>query len=592
MLRVKCNALTVSFGSFVTEPTASAPLHGFMARFRPFFLSAAGFSLVVNVLLLTPALFMLQMFDRVLTSRSTETLIMLLVLAVGALVFMAYLDMIRARLLTAAAVTLEKRLGPEVLGEMIRRSASPGRGEAMHGLRDVNTLRSFLTGPGIVAIFDAPWVPVYIIIIFLFHPWLGSLALGGALFLFTLAIANERFSRRPLEAMQLDSRSAGRFAEQSLVNAEVARALGMEAGLARGWASLSRKSLENQLRASRAGSALTSLTRFTRQVLQVAMLSTGAYLVIDQQATSGVMIAATILLSRALAPVESAIAGWKGMVDARSAYGRLQKLLEATAQAEAATELPPPLGALSVERVVFGFRGQDRPVIKQISFEMPAGQALAIVGPSAAGKSTLARLIVGIWKPAVGVVRLDGADISSWPRERLGPYVGYLPQDVELFGGTVSQNIARMGEVNSAAVIEAAQQANVHELILRLPQGYDTPIGEAGAFLSAGQRQRVALARALYGKPRLVVLDEPNSNLDGEGETALIEAIRRLKSEGTTVIIITHRGKLLTSMDRILVLREGTIEKLGTPAEVFASAQRRAVEGSPSVVAGQILPRA
>jgi len=562
-----------------------------MSRFRPFFLSAAGFSLIVNLLMLAPALFMLQVFDRVLTSRSTETLIMLLVLVVGALLFMAYLDMIRSRLLTAAAVTLEKRLGPEVLGEMIRRSASPGASEVSHGLRDVNTLRAFLTGPGILAVFDAPWVPIFVIIIFLFHPWLGSLALAGALILLTLAIANERFSRRPLEAMQIESRLAGRFAEQSIVNAEVARAHGMEGGLARGWANLSRKSLEKQLQASRSGSALTSTSRFMRQVLQVAMLATGAYLVIDQQTTSGVMIAATILLSRALAPVETAIAGWKGMVDARSAYERLKKLLESDGRAEAVTELPPPSGALNVERVVFGFRGQDRPIIKQISFEVPAGQALAIVGPSAAGKSTLARLIVGLWRPAVGVVRLDGADISSWPRERLGPYVGYLPQDVELFAGSVSQNIARMGEVDSAAVIEAARQAQVHDLILRLPQGYDTPIGEGGAFLSAGQRQRVALARALYGKPRLVVLDEPNSNLDGEGEAALIEAIRRLKDDGVTLIIITHRGKLLTSMDRILVLREGTIEKLGSPAEVFASAARRAPDVQPSVIAGQILPR-
>jgi len=562
-----------------------------MSRFRPFFLSAAGFSLIVNLLMLAPALFMLQVFDRVLTSRSTETLIMLLVLVVGALLFMAYLDMIRSRLLTAAAVTLEKRLGPEVLGEMIRRSATPGASEVTHGLRDVNTLRAFLTGPGILAVFDAPWVPIFVIIIFLFHPWLGSLALAGALILLTLAIANERFSRRPLEAMQIESRLAGRFAEQSIVNAEVARAHGMEGGLARGWANLSRKSLEKQLQASRSGSALTSTSRFMRQVLQVAMLATGAYLVIDQQTTSGVMIAATILLSRALAPVETAIAGWKGMVDARSAYERLKKLLESDGRAEAVTELPPPSGALNVERVVFGFRGQDRPIIKQISFEVPAGQALAIVGPSAAGKSTLARLIVGLWRPAVGVVRLDGADISSWPRERLGPYVGYLPQDVELFAGSVSQNIARMGEVDSAAVIEAARQAQVHDLILRLPQGYDTPIGEGGAFLSAGQRQRVALARALYGKPRLVVLDEPNSNLDGEGEAALIEAIRRLKDDGVTLIIITHRGKLLTSMDRILVLREGTIEKLGSPAEVFASAARRAPDVQPSVIAGQILPR-
>jgi len=575
----------------ITEPSRQVPLQGLASRFRPFFLSAAGFSLIVNVLMLAPALFMLQVFDRVLSSHSEETLVMLLLLVVGALIFMAYLDMIRSRLLTAAAVTLEKRLGPEVLGEMIRRSAAPGRSEAAHGLRDVNTLRAFLTGPGIIAVFDAPWVPIFVLIIFLFHPLLGLLALAGAIILFALAIANERFSRRPLEAMQLDSRLAGRFAEQSIVNAEVARALGMEGGLARGWAEMSRNSLEKQLQASRSGSALTSTTRFMRQSLQILMLATGAFLVIDQQATPGVMIAATLLLSRALAPVESAIAGWKGMVDARSAYARLSKLLEPDGRAEAVTELPPPTGAVSVERVVFGFRGQDRPVIKQISFELTAGQALAIVGPSAAGKSTLARLIVGIWKPMVGVVRLDGADISSWPRDRLGPYVGYLPQDVELFAGSVSQNIARMGEVDSAAVIEAARQARVHDLILRLPQGYDTPIGEGGAFLSAGQRQRVALARALYGKPRLVVLDEPNSNLDGEGEMALIEAIRQLKAEGATLVIITHRGKLLTSMDRILVLREGVIEKLGPPAEIFASAPRRVPEAQPSVIAGQILPR-
>lgn len=574
-----------------TEPPRPAPLHGFLSRFRPFFLAAAGFSLIVNVLLLAPALFMLQVFDRVLTSRSMETLIMLFTLVIGALLFMAYLDMIRSRLLTAAAVTLEKRLGPRVLAEMIRRSASPGAGDAMHGLRDVNSLRGFLTGPGILAIFDAPWVPVYVVIIFLFHPWLGLLAFGGAAALFILAVANEKLSRHPLEAMQSESRRAGRFAEQGIVNAEVARALGMVDGLTRGWEGHSRKGLEYQLQASRAGSLLTSTTRFLRQGLQIMMLATGAYLVIDQQTTSGVMIAATLLLSRALAPVESAIAGWKGMVDARSAYARLQKLFEPDDRVEAVTELPPPKGSLSVERVVFGFRGQDRPIIKQISFDIPAGQALAIVGPSAAGKSTLARLIVGLWKPAIGVVRLDGADISSWPRERLGPYVGYLPQDVELFAGSVSQNIARMGEVDSEAVIEAARQANVHDLILRLPQGYDTPIGEGGAFLSAGQRQRVALARAVYGKPRLVVLDEPNSNLDGEGEAALIDAIHRLKKEEVTIVVITHRGKLLTSMDRILVLRDGMIEKLAPPAEIFAAAARRTAETQPPVVAGQIHPR-
>ena len=573
------------------DSPAAPSLHAFAARFQPYFVSAAAFSLVLNVLMLVPALFMLQVFDRVLTSRSIETLVMLMVLSVGALLFMAYLDVIRARLLTAAAVSLEKLLGPRVLADMIRRNAAPGAGEALHGLRDVNALRAFLTGPGILSLFDSPWAVIYVLIIFLFHPLLGAVALSGALIMFALGMLNEKLSRQPLEAMQLESRKAGRFADQSIANAEVARALGMVESLARGWEGHSRKGLENQLQANRAGSVLTSTTRFMRQFLQVAMLAAGAWLVIEQAATAGVMIAATILLGRALAPVETAIAGWKGLVDARSAYARLNQILAAEPRDEGLTKLPAPKGALSVERAIFGFRGQERPVIKQVSFRLSVGNALAIVGPSAAGKSTLARLIVGLWKPLSGTVRLDNADIAAWPRARLGPYVGYLPQDVELFAGTVSQNIARMGEVDSAAVVEAAKWANVHEMILRLPQGYDTPIGEGGAFLSAGQRQRVALARALYGKPCLVVLDEPNSNLDAEGETALIEAIRRMKAESVTLVVVTHRGRLLTVMDQILVLHDGVIEKLGPPAEVLARLGQRAAEGQPGVVAGQIQPK-
>jgi PrtD family type I secretion system ABC transporter len=568
--------------------TASS-LHAFASRFRPHFVAAAGFSLVINVLMLVPALFMLQVFDRVLTSRSAETLIMLSLLAVGALVIMAYLDVIRARLLTASAVYLERLLGPRLLADMIRRGADPGRREALHGLRDVGALRTFLTGPGILALFDAPWAPVYVLVIYLFHPLLGAVALAGTVIMLVLAVFNEKLSRRPLEAMQLDARRAGRFADQSIGNAEVARALGMVENLARGWEGLSRKGLENQLDANRSASMLTSATRFMRQFLQVAMLGAGAWLVIDQQTTSGVMIAATILLSRALAPVETAIAGWKGLVDARAAYARIEQMIAEMPNEEAATELPAPNGALSVERVVFGFRGQDRPVIKQVSFRLEPGQTLAIVGPSAAGKSTLARLIVGLWKPAMGTVRLDNADISAWPRKRLGPYVGYLPQDVELFAGTVSQNIARMGEVDSAAVVEAGRRAHVHDMVLRLPQGYDTPIGEGGMFLSAGQRQRIALARALYGSPKLVVLDEPNSNLDVEGEAALAEAVSRLKAAKVTLVIITHRSRLLTSVDRILLLRDGVVEKFGPPAEMLV--RPAPAEPRTAVVAGQIFPK-
>lgn len=564
----------------------------FVKRFRPFFWYAALFSLVINMLMLMPALFMLQVYDRVVTSRSHETLVMLLVLTLGALLFMAFLDVVRSRLLARSGVALEKLLGPSVLNEMVRRSAAPGNREPMHGLRDVGALRAFLTGPGIVALFDSPWVPVYVAIIWLFHPLLGLIAAGGAVILFLLAYLNEKLSRRPLEAMQLESRRAGRYADQSVGNAEVAGALGMVENLSRGWHALSRSVLALQLKASRHASLFTSLTRFMRQALQILMLGVGAYLVIEQVSTPGVMIAATILLGRALAPVESAIAGWKGLVDARSAYARLDKTLAEAPAIDPGIALPPPGGSLAVERVIFGFRGQDRPVIKGVSFALDAGETLAIVGPSAAGKSTLARLLVGVWKPAAGVARLDGADVSHWPRAQLGPFIGYLPQDVELFGGTVSENIARLGEADSTAVIEAAKRANAHDMILRLPQGYDTPIGDGGAFLSGGQRQRVALARALYGCPKFVVLDEPNSNLDNEGETALLEAIRKLRSEGVTVVVITHRPTLLAAMDKVMLLRDGVVERFGLAEEILAPLKAKAAETkTPAVIAGQIMPK-
>ncbi|MCU0896782.1 MAG: type I secretion system permease/ATPase [Burkholderiales bacterium] len=559
----------------------------FLARFRPFFVYAALFSLVMNLLMLVPALFMLQVYDRVITSRSVETLVMLLVVTVGALLFMAYLDMIRARLLSSSAVALEKLLGPRVLADMVRRGIVPGARDSLYGLRDVGALRTFLTGPGIVALFDAPWVPIYLVVIALFHPLLGAIALAGAIALLAIAWLTEKMSRKPLEATQLEARKAGRFAEQSIANAEVAGALGMIDNLRAGWEKLSRRGLKHQLEASRSTSALSSLSRFLRQFLQTIILATGAWLVIEQQATSGVMIAAAILMGRALAPIEQAIAGWKSLVEARAAYGRLDKAL-AAAPAAAATELPAPTGALSVERVVFGFRGQERPIIKGVSFDLAPGDVLAIVGPSAAGKSTLARIIVGVWPPASGVVRLDGADIAKWPHERLGPHIGYLPQNVELFAGTVSENIARMGEIDSEAVIRAAQRANAHDMILHLAHGYDTPIGEGGSFLSAGQRQRVALARALYGNPKLIVLDEPNSNLDNDGETALIEAVRELKAENVTVIVITHRTTLLAVADKVMVLREGAVEKLGPINEVLGPMRPHGKSAPATILTGSV----
>jgi PrtD family type I secretion system ABC transporter len=564
----------------------------FVAQFRVYFVAAAFFSLAINVLMLAPALFMLQVFDRVVSSRSVETLVMLLVLTLLALLAMAYLDAVRARLLARAAIRLERLLGPRVLARMLHQSAHANRTLSLHGLRDVNALRTFLTGPGVIAIFDAPWVPLFVAIIFLFHPLLGAVALGGALLLLALTVLNEKLSRRSLEAMQSDARTAGRFVDQSLGNAEVVGALGMAGNVTQDWREKSDKVLQSQFEANQIGSFLSSTTRFLRQILQVVMLAVGAWLVIEQHATIGVMIAATIILGRALAPVEALIAGWKSLIEARGAYDRLAKVIASEPGAPDPMTLPPPKGALAVDNVVFGFCGQDPPIIRRVSFQLAPGTSLAIVGPSAAGKSTLARLMVGVWHPNAGAVRLDGADIRSWPRERLGPYIGYLPQNVEIFGGSVSRNIARMGEVDSEEVIRAAMRANAHEMILALPRGYDTPVGEGGTLLSAGQRQRLALARALYGSPPLVVLDEPNSNLDTAGEGALADAMHQLKAAGATLVVITHRVPLLAMVDKVMVLRQGAVEKFGTLAEVLPRAGPTAVaDGTQSIVAGKFAPR-
>jgi PrtD family type I secretion system ABC transporter len=562
----------------------------FLAQFRDHFLSAAVFSLVINMLMLAPALFMLQVFDRVVSSRSVETLVMLFVLTLMALLVMAYLDAIRTRLLARAAMKLERLLGPRILTSMLRQSARSNRAQSLHGLRDINALRSFLTGPGVVAIFDVPWVPLFIALIFLFHPLLGAVALGGALLLVSLTVLNERLARRSIEAMQTDARLAARFVDQSLGNAEVVGALGMVDNVTQDWSEKSQKVMQSQFEANQIGSFLTSTTRFLRQMLQVVMLAAGAWLTIEQLATPGVMIAATIILGRALAPIESLTAGWKSLVEARSAYQRLAKVIESEPNEPAAMKLPAPKGALSVENLLFGFRGQELPVIRRVSFALAPGESLAIIGPSAAGKSTLARLLVGVWHPISGAVRLDGADIRSWPRERLGPHIGYLPQDVEIFAGTVAENIARLGQVDSEEVIKAATRANAHEMVLALPQGYDTPVGEGGMLLSAGQRQRLALARALYGNPRLVVLDEPNSNLDTRGEAALADCIRLLKAEGVTLVAITHRLPLVSAVDKVMVLMHGAIQKFGTLAEVLPRTSRPP-DAAQNVVAGKIGPR-
>jgi PrtD family type I secretion system ABC transporter len=542
-----------------------------IARFRPFFFYAGLFSLAINVLLLVPPLYMLQVFDRVITSRSQETLLALTVAALAALALMAALDVLRARLLATAGIALDRKLGPRVLEGVLSRL---GGADFANGLRDVHTLRSFLVGNGVLAIFDAPWLPIFLLIIFLFHPLMGVIAVIGALSMWLLAFLNERFARRPLERVQTEGRRASRFLDMSSRNAEVIGALGMLPAVTRRWMTLNDAVLREQVNASAVGGRFSGWTKFARQLIQTAMLGAGAYLVVDQHVSPGVMIAATILLGRALAPVEMLVASWRGLVEARAAWVRLDKLLAANPRPPASTELPAPSGGLEVDRVVFALPKSDRPIIRGASFGVAPGESLGVIGPSASGKSTLARLLVGVWQPISGVVRIDGADVATWPREKLGPHIGYLPQDVELFTGTVAENIARLGEPEPGRVIQAAQRAHAHDLILRLGKGYDSEVGDGGQALSPGQRQRIALARALYGNPRLVVLDEPNANLDHDGEQALLHALHDLKQEGVTVIIIAHRPSLLGGVDKLLVLREGAIEAFGPRNEIMQRVTR------------------
>lgn len=540
-----------------------------------YFLLAGTFSLAINLLFLTFPIFLLQVYDRVLTSRSEETLVMLVIAALIALATMGALDAVRARLLIRAGVRLDARLSSRVFKALVERSVFPAAGGARaQPLRDLDNFRQVVTGNGVHALFDAPWVPIYIAVIFLIHPLLGVIALGGAVLLFALALINEFATRKPLKAANTALLSNYAFTEVNLRNAEVVQALGMFQALKARWLQERQTVLGHQAVASDRAALITSISKVLRLFLQVAILGAGAALAIQQLITPGAMFAGMILLSRALMPVEQAIAAWRPLMSARESVRRVNALLADHPPREAGMPLPQPAGRLAVERVIFVPPGTDRPALKQVSFALAPSEALGIIGPSAAGKSTLARLLVGVWQPAAGSVRLDGADVSAWDRVDFGRHVGYLPQDVELLAGTIHENIARFGEARSEDVIDAAEKADVHQMILHLPEGYDTEIGEGGAVLSAGQRQRIALARALFGKPRLVVLDEPNSNLDSEGEEALVECLVALKEAGTTVVIIAHRPNILNTVDKMMLLRDGAVELFGPRPEVMARMTR------------------
>lgn len=561
--------MTMSRGLAHPNPLKRSLLKETLSACRGMFAAVVVFSLFINLLLLTGPLYMLQVFDRVITSRSTDTLLYLTLIALLALLTLALLEMVRTRVMVGLSTWLDARISGSVLTGSVAASLSQPGKPSVQGLRDIATFRTFLTGPGMFPILDAPWTPIFLAVIFLMHPLLGWLALSGAIVLFALAIANEIATRTLLLQSGGASIEALQQAETAVRGANVIEAMGMMPSLVRRWQKKNNAVLGFQSRASVRAGIITALSKFVRQGLQIGVLGTGAWLVLHNEATPGVMIAASILMSRALAPVEQAIGSWKSAIAARNAYKRVQKQLEAMPARGETMALPSPRGQVQVEGATFFYPGMSEATLRNIEFRLEPGEAMGLIGSTAAGKTTLAGLLVGILRPRVGHVRLDGADVADWDSEDLGKHIGYLPQDIELFSGTVRDNIARMGDADPEAVISAAQLAGVHELVLQMPAGYDTEIGDGGAALSGGQRQRIGLARALFGNPKFVVLDEPSASLDGAGEEALINAIATLKSRGSTLVVIAHRPSILRDVDKVLVLQNGTVEAFGSRDEVL-----------------------
>jgi len=557
----------------------------FWADLRPALLTAGGFSLFVNLMLLAPILYLLQVFDRVLASRSEATLVMLTVGTAIALLAMGVVDYARSRLLLAAGRRVDELLGERVLKNLIRNASTVNRSASVHGLKDVATLRGFFSGSNIIALFDTPWLVFFIGVIFLFHSWLGATAVVGALILLTLAWINERMNRADLERNQDASRRGAQFIDQGVRNADVLNSMGMTPAFVARW-ERGNDDILDQMSATQARMGkILATSKTVRQSIQVVMMGLGVFLVIENNLTPGTMMAATILLGRALAPVESLIGNWNGLVAARAAYNRLADLFPQVFADAEKTPLPAPAGHIHVEQAFMAGRTANAPILRQVDLQLPAGKSLGILGPSGSGKSSLARLIVGVWRPTSGHVRIDGADLEQWDPEFLGRHIGYLPQDVELFPGSVAENIARFEPDGGEAVVEAAQRAHAYDMILRLPDGFETLLGDGGIRISPGQAQRIGLARALYRRPQIVVLDEPNANLDGEGEQALQRTLETLKQEGATLVLITHKPSLVAGMDYLLVMREGRVEVMGPRDQVLAKLGVKAAP-KPVVVAG------
>lgn len=565
------------------EPTA---LGKAMKSVKPALWTAIVFSLFINLLGLTAPLYMMQVYDRVLASRSISTLVVLTIIIAVLYLITAGLESLRSKVLVRGAIRFDQQVNEDTFQAVQRATLaepSPRHGQV---LRDTDTVREFFTGSGITSLCDVPWVPIYVVVATLLHPWYGVLAVISCIISGLLATANDRLTRSHLNDATKASIIASNKATTTFRNAEVLQAMGMVGNLRRKWSDSRLEALSQQVRASDRSGIVMALIRFNRMFTQSLILGVGAYLAINREISPGTIIAASIIVGRCIQPIEVAIGNWKTIVNMRSAYERVEALLLSLPKAAKKLALPAPKGDLSVENVAVRAPGKDTFILKGVSFSIPAGSILGVIGPSAAGKSTLARVIVGIWPAVAGNVRIDGAEIDHWDPEQLGAYLGYLPQDVELFPGTIAENISRFGEVNDEEVINAAILADVHEMIQRLPNGYNTEIGEAGSSLSGGQKQRIGLARALYRMPSLIVLDEPNASLDTAGDQALTNTIRRLKEAGRTVVMITHKTTSLSQCDLILVLQDGTVQAFGPREEVLSR-----ILGGPRIVASGQTPQ-
>jgi len=572
----------------LSKPDTGSELKTVLSGLRGLFITVGAFSCVINLLMLMPTLYMLQIYDRVLASRNVTTLAMLTLIMLGMLALEAALESVRGKALIRGSAALDGRLGPRVFDAAFERSLGGRGGSAGQALGDLTNIRQFLTGKGLFAFFDAPWTPIYLLVIFILHPWLGLFALLSALLLLVLAWVNEHVTAEPLDAANKEAQGANHYATSHLRNAEVIDAMGMLGGVRQRWLRRQNSMLVLQAQASDRAATIGGWTKFLRMACQSGILGLGALLVIDNALSPGGMIAASILLGRALSPVDLAIGSWRNLVSARGAYARLGELLAAHPPLPERTALPRPEGFVLAENLMAAPPGVRQPVLKGIKFGASPGMLVAVIGASASGKSTLARVLVGVWPPLAGTVRLDGADVHQWNKAELGPWIGYLPQDVELFEGTVAENIARFGTAEPRTIVQAARRAGVHDMILHLPQGYETPIGEGGATLSGGQRQRIGLARAMYGDPVLIVLDEPNANLDDAGDAALVQALREMKREKRTVFLMTHRMNILNEVDAVLVLANGSVQAYG-PREAVLKSLRQPARSPEDAEAGALL---